>query len=113
MNTRQPHTHPVSASSAAHALLSQGDRHWERKPPQWRERELAMPWPEELLGVFCLRMSSHGMSVSRTLMMCDRRYALQQLTHAHNMADEDLRSMAVKLFRHCDGRPADLESPIH
>jgi hypothetical protein len=72
-----------------------------------------MPWPDELLRVFCLRMSSHGMSVSRTLMMCDRRYALQQLVHAHNMADEVLRSMVVKLFRLCDGRPADLDAPFH
>jgi hypothetical protein len=102
-----------NANSEAHALLSHGDSKWASKPARWRERELAMPWPEELLRVFCLRMSSHGMSVSRTLMMCDRRYALQQLVHAHNMADDVLRSMAVKLFRLCDGRISGLEPHFH
>ena len=60
-------------------LLSSGDQRWAVAPQTWRERELAMPWPPELLEAFTLRMSRHGMCVSRALMMCDRRYALQQL----------------------------------
>ncbi|MGE0349672.1 hypothetical protein [Hydrogenophaga sp.] len=66
----------------------------------WRERRVAPAWPVELLEPFCLRMSSQGMCVSRALMICDRRYALEQLSHAHNMADDTLRLMAVQLFRH-------------
>jgi hypothetical protein len=66
----------------------------------WRERHMAPAWPVELLEPFCLRMSSQGMCVSRALMICDRRYALEQLSHAHNMADDTLRLMAVQLFRH-------------
>lgn len=81
-------------------LLSQGDQRWERAPQSWRERELAMPWPPELLEAFTLRMAGHGMCVSRALMMCDRRYALQQLKDAHNLADDSLRLLAVQLFRH-------------
>jgi hypothetical protein len=113
MNSPQPQRLSSSAGSAAQALLNEGDSKWASRPAQWRERELALPWNEALLHVFCLRMASHGMSVSRTLMMCDRRYALQQLDHAHNMADDVLRSMAVSLFRQCEGRISDLESPVH
>lgn len=57
-------------------------------------------WPADLLDAFCLRMASQGMCVSRALMRHDRRYALEQLAHAHNMADDTLRAMAVQLFRH-------------
>jgi hypothetical protein len=90
------------------AALSQGDERWAQRPQQWRERELALPWPKELLETFSLRMASHGMSISRALMLCDRRYALQQLAHAHNMADETLRLMAVQLFRHFEARQSGI-----
>lgn len=73
-------------------------------------RSMAPAWPAELLEPFCLRMSSHGMSVSRTLMICDRHYALQQLSHAHNMADDTLRLMAVQLFRHVEVRQSGIAS---
>lgn len=67
---------------------------------RWRGTGPAEPWPDALLENFCLRMSSQGMCVSRALMICDRRYALEQISHAHNMADDTLRVMAVELFRH-------------
>lgn len=57
------------------------------------------PWPEDLLEAFCLRMASQGMCVSRVLMQHDRHYGLEQLTHAHNVADDRLREMAVQLFQ--------------
>lgn len=63
-------------------------------------REGALSWPPQLLQDFSLRMAHHGMSVSGALMMRDRRYALQQLKDAHNLADDALRLMAVQLFRH-------------
>ena len=66
----------------------------------WHGAVPAESWPDALLENFCLRMSSHGMCVSRALMICDRRYALEQISHGHNMADETLRAMAVELFRH-------------
>lgn len=90
--------------------LSQGDLRWERAPQTWRERELAMPWPPELLEAFTLRMAGHGMCVSRVLMMCDRRYALQQLKDAHNLADDSLRLLAVQLFRHFESRQSGIRA---
>ncbi|WP_382158278.1 hypothetical protein [Hydrogenophaga sp. ANAO-22] len=74
----------------------------------WLAREMAPAWPVELLEAFCLRMSSQGMCVSRALMICDRRYALEQLAHAHNMADDALRVMAVQLFRHFEARQSGI-----
>lgn len=70
----------------------------------------AMDWPEELLEHFCLRMSFRGMCVSRALMVCDRRYALEQLVHAHNMADASLQRMAEQLFRHFETRQSGIHS---
>lgn len=60
----------------------------------------SIAWPTDLLAAFCLRMSTQGMCVSQALMQNDRRYGLEQLAHAHNMADDTLRVMAVQLFRH-------------
>ncbi len=97
-----------SANAHPHELLSQGDQRWAQQPQTWRERELAMPWPPELLESFTLRMAGHGMCVSRALMMCDRRYALQQLKDAHNLADDTLRLMAVQLFRHFEARQSGI-----
>lgn len=71
------------------------------------EHAIAPDWPDELLDAFCLRMSSLGMCVSRSLMRHDHRYGLEQLSYAHNMADDTLRTMAVQLFRHVQAsRPA-------
>lgn len=94
-------------------LMNEGDEAWARKSSPWRERELALPWPKELLRAFSHRMASHGMCVSQTMMLCDRRYALQQLVHAHNMTDETLRSMAVKLFHFSDGRLVSRNQSFH
>jgi len=77
-------------------------------PALWPERDTSSAWPAELLERFCLRMSSQGMCVSRALMICDRRYALEQLSHAHNMADDTLRLMAVQLFRHFEARQSGI-----
>ncbi|MGV3727274.1 hypothetical protein [Hydrogenophaga sp.] len=77
-------------------------------PAQWPGQDASGAWPAELLEHFCLRMSSQGMCVSRALMICDRRYALEQLSHAHNMADDALRLMAVQLFRHFEARQSGI-----
>jgi len=75
------------------------------------ERRLTPPsqaWPADLLEAFCLRMSSQGMCVSQVLMQNDRRYSLEQLSHAHNMADDTLRMMAVQLFRHFEAHQSGI-----
>lgn len=69
------------------------------------------PWPDDLLEAFCLRMASQGMCVSRALMQHDRHYGLEQLTHAHNMADDRLREMAVQLFQCFLARPSGISNP--
>lgn len=88
--------------------LQQGDARWAQRSPNWRERKVAMPWPLDLLETFTLRMAGHGMCVSRALMLCDRSYALQQLVHAHNLADDHLRLLAVQLFRHFEARQSGI-----
>ena len=66
----------------------------------WPAGGAAQLWPSALLERFCLRMATQGMCVSPALMQCDRRYALEQISHGHNMADDTLRALAVDLFRH-------------
>lgn len=102
-----PMTSLPSEPQEAARLLEQGDARWEQaEPPRWRERELVMPWSQDQLVAFSLRMAAHGMSISRSLMLCDRRYALQQLVHAHSLDDAALRVLAVQLFRHFEARRA-------
>lgn len=84
----------------------------ETQRPHTFERERDIPWPAELLYGFSLRMAAHGMCVSRAMMMYDRRYALQQLKDAHNLADDTLRLMAVQLFRHFESRQSGI-GPVH
>lgn len=57
-------------------------------------------WPDDLLRAFTLGMASHGLSVSTSMMVDDRRYALETLAFAHTMADAPLRELAMALFRH-------------
>ncbi len=66
-------------------------------------------WPRSVLQAFTLRMSSHGLCVSSSMMMGDRRYALEQLRYAHAMADDDLRGLAVTLFRHFERRQSGVQ----
>ena len=65
-------------------------------------------WPQNALQAFTLRMASHGLCVSTSMMLGDRRYALEQLGHAHAMADDDLRGLAVELFRHFERKQSGL-----
>ena len=95
MSTVPTQQTPVTASSSAG-----------RRAPE----DLQL-WPHDLLVAFCLRMSSQGMCVSRALMQHDRRYGLEQLSHAHNMADDSLRVMAVQLFRHFEARQSGISRP--
>jgi hypothetical protein len=58
--------------------------------------------PTELLGTFTLLMAGHGRCVSADMMLGDREYAMWQLARAHTMADDHLRSVAVRLFSYFD-----------
>lgn len=62
-------------------------------------RTAALPWPNDLLELFSLRMASHGMSISRVGMRSDVRYALLQLRYAQDMDDATLALFADQLFR--------------
>ena len=89
-----------SLSANGLSLLDQGDQRWEARPAVWRERTPAFRWPEQLLEAFSQRMSQHGLTVSRPLMLTDRGYALEQLVEAQLVDDEELQSMSIQLFRH-------------
>lgn len=58
--------------------------------------------PTELLGTFTLLMAGHGRCVNADMMLGDREYAMWQLARAHTMADDVLRSIAVRLFSYFD-----------
>jgi hypothetical protein len=66
-------------------------------------------WPRGELQAFTLRMAAHGFCVSASMMLGDRRYALEQLRYAHAMADDDLRGLAMALFHHFERR----QSGVH
>lgn len=91
-------------------LLAQGDARWADRVVQPRETDVAMEWPEDLMLSFSLRMAVHGVSISRTLMVCDRRYAMQQLMFAQSLRDIRLQKLAAQLMFHFEerqiGRPA-------
>lgn len=99
-----------SPSGANLSSLALGDERWANREPVARETDVAMDWPEDLMLSFSLRMAVHGMSVSRTLMVCDRRYAMQQLMFAHSIPDTRLQKLAAQLVFHFEdrqiGRPA-------
>lgn len=107
--SRHPGPAPA-ASTGLHDVIALGDARWDRAPQPWRERQLALPWPPQLLESFVAGMGGHGLSVCRALMMCDRGYALQQLKDAHNLADDRLRLMAIELFRHFEARQSGIPS---
>jgi len=86
--------------------------HFKHAEPIVVPRTPAMPgtsdWPPHALQAFTLRMAGHGLSVSSSLMLGDRRYALEQLCQAHSMADAELRELAMGLFRHFERQRSGL-----
>ena len=69
-------------------------------------------WPEALLTAFCEQMAARGLAVDRQRMDADRLYALRQLATAHTQADETMRYLAVRLFRHFEGWQSGV-APTH
>jgi hypothetical protein len=94
---RTPET-PQRDAVTVDAFLRQGDARWADRKPRWREHQLVLPWPEDMLSQFSLRMASHGMSISRTHMLGNPGYALQQLAHARAMGDAALLLLVNQLF---------------
>lgn len=103
-------TVPLGLLAAGFAPLALGDERWARRVPVERETDVAMEWPEDLLAAFVGRMGHHGVAVRRTLMVCDRCYAMQQLMFAHAFQDPVLQRLAARLMYHFEerqiGRPA-------
>jgi len=94
------------------SIWAQGDALWAEKMIKQRETDVAMDWPEALLEAFGLRMGYHGMRVSRSMMMCDRRYAVQQLMSAYTAVDDELHKLAAQLFFHFEERQTG-RPPLH
>ncbi len=74
---------------------------------------LGVPWPEDLLGLFSLRMAGHGMSISRVHMLGNPGYALQQLAHARAMGDDTLGILASQLFRFYEAHQSGVYTASH
>lgn len=101
---------PVSVDT----LLTPGDtRFGNQGTASAREQALAVPWPEELLSQFALRMAGHGMSISRTHMRGNPRYALQQLAHARALGDDTLNLLVGQLFRCFEAHQSGVGAPSH
>jgi hypothetical protein len=58
--------------------------------------------PTDMLGTFTLLMAGHGRCVSAAMMLGDREYAIWQLARAQTLPDEELRSVALRLFAYFD-----------
>ena len=63
--------------------------------------------------MFSLRMSGHGMSISRVDMTGNPQYALQQLMHAREFGDATLSVMADELFRCFEAHQSGLGASAH
>ncbi|WP_298934148.1 hypothetical protein [uncultured Ramlibacter sp.] len=66
-------------------------------------------WPPYALQAFKVRMADHGVYVSSTMMLGERRYALEQLCQAHATADDELRALAMGLFRYFERQRTGLQ----
>lgn len=88
--------HAAAADPAAHPVVASavdaGQSGFSLSPAAY--------WPMGLVEAFALRMAGHGHSVSVSMMIGDRGYALDQLEHAHTLADERLHRLAMELFSH-------------
>ena len=111
MVNKQVSMEPVKAAVSPLVMVTAGDARLESRAPVQRETDVAMEWPDDLMLSFSLRMAVHGMSISRTLMACDRRYATQQLMFAHSLPDTRLQKLAAQLMYHFDERQAARKAP--
>lgn len=98
----------LTHSSSPHAAAVTG-----RDSAGNAHRQTSARWPDELLTAFSLRMSSHGLSISRIDMQCDARYALQQLKDASEMGDATLALIADELFRRFESHQSGLFQSAH
>ena len=93
VNTRLPRAAAMAASLEACDESELGDARY---------------CPTELLEAFALLMAGHGRSISASMMLGDREYAMWQLARAHTLGDRELRSIAARLFAFFD----DVGAPV-
>jgi hypothetical protein len=94
-------------------LLRQDDTRCAGLAAGRHEHPPGVPWPEDLLGLFSLRMARHGMSISRIHMLGNPGYALQQLAHARAMGDDTLGMLASQLFRFYESHQSGVHTAPH
>lgn len=87
-----PATHPARAAGIS--LEATDESHDDPVAPRY--------CPTELLASFSLLMAGHGRCVNTAMMLGDREYAMWQLACARAMNDDELRSVAVRLFAYFD-----------
>jgi len=67
--------------------------------------EFAHYWPADLLADFSFRMAAKGQCVSASMMLGSREYAIDKLSTAHTLDDDDLRVLVVQMFSYFDDEP--------
>ena len=100
-------------SAPSEAGLRQSGSHLGDSGPLGHVSVAALPWSDELLSQFGLRMASHGMSISRAQMRSSPGYALQQLSHARALGDLTLDLLVDQLFRSYEAHQSGVRSPSH
>lgn len=95
-------SHATTAESAT-ALASEYDTSLDASDDfQEPHRAGSRYCPTDLLGTFTLLMAGHGRCVSAAMMLGDREYAMWQLARAQTLPDEELKSVALRLFAYFD-----------
>ena len=67
-----------------------------------RMGEWHVVWELVVLGTFALLMAAHGRCVSTDMMLGDREHAMWQLACARAMDDDELDTVAGRLFAYFD-----------
>jgi hypothetical protein len=117
METFRQTAHQIASvrgdSAPSEAGLRQSSNHLVDSGPLGCVSGGALPWSDELLSQFGLRMASHGMSISRAQMRSSPGYALQQLSHARALGDATLDLLADQLFRIYEAHQSGVHTPSH
>ena len=95
MQTQQAPTAPLVSTAPVPASLEACDAFAEpTAPPRY--------CPTGLLAGFALLMAGHGRCVHTAMMLGDREYAIWQLACARSLGDEELATVAKRLFAYFD-----------
>ena len=72
-------------------------------PQYWPQS--AHYWPADLLADFTFRMAAKGQCINSSMMLGSREYAIDKLSSAHTLDDDDLRVLVVQMFSYFDDEP--------